>query len=82
MSILNLGKATLIGISLLSPNIQIASLFIWTLLLTVNGRPCISHLKIDKTFCKRKSISYQIVPFTYENRYSYFIFNHMDPKYL
>lgn len=54
MSILNLGKATLIGISLLSPKIQIASRFIWTPLLTVNGRTCISLLKIGKVLCKKK----------------------------
>ena len=65
MSILNLGKATLVGISLLSPSIQITSLFAWTLLLSVNGRPCISLLEIGEIFYKRKYISHQIVPFAY-----------------
>lgn len=65
MSILNLGKAALIGISLLSPNIQIASLLIWTLLFSVNGRPFISLLEIGEIFYKRKYTSHQTVPFAY-----------------
>jgi hypothetical protein len=54
MSILNLGKATLVGISLLSPKIQIDSMFIWTPQLTVNGRTCISLLNRGKIFRKKK----------------------------
>ena len=46
MSILNLGKATLVGISLLSPKIQIASMFIWTPQLTVNGSGVIGQLVV------------------------------------